>query len=82
MASEELTCQELVELITDYLEGILPDAERVRFEEHLAVCAGCRNYLDQMTRTIEAVGHLNKDDLAPAARDELLELFRNWKYTS
>jgi predicted anti-sigma-YlaC factor YlaD len=79
MTLEEMTCQELVELITDYLEGMLPEAQRLRFEEHLAVCTGCRNYLDQMIRTIDAVGQLTEDDLAPAARDELLELFRNWK---
>jgi predicted anti-sigma-YlaC factor YlaD len=80
MASEELTCQELVELITDYLEDMLPEAERVRFEEHLALCAGCRNYLDQMNRTVDVLGRLTGDDLAPAARDELLELFRAWKH--
>lgn len=80
MTSNELTCQELVELITDYLEGMLPAAERVRFEEHLAVCTGCRNYVDQMRRTIDVLGQLAEDDLTPAARNELLELFRDWKH--
>ena len=80
MASTEMTCRELVELITDYLEGLLCQVERMRFEEHLATCSGCRNYLDQMRRTINTLGRLTEDNLAPVARDELLKLFRNWKY--
>ena len=80
MIADELTCQELVELITDYLEGMLPEVERIRFDEHLAGCTGCRNYLDQMRRTVAALGHLTEDDLPRAARDELLELFRHWKH--
>jgi len=79
MTSDELTCQELVELITDYIEGALSDVDRARFEEHLAGCTGCRNYLDQMRRTIRAVGQLTEEDLVPAARDDLLDLFRSWK---
>jgi predicted anti-sigma-YlaC factor YlaD len=80
MASTELTCRELVELVTNYLEDTLCQVERLRFEEHLATCAGCRNYLDQMRRTVDTLGRLTEDDLAPVARDELLWLFRNWKY--
>jgi predicted anti-sigma-YlaC factor YlaD len=80
MAPEELICRELVELITDYLEGMLSIAERMRFEEHLVTCTGCRNYLGQMRRTVDMLGRLTEDDLALAARDELLELFHNWKY--
>jgi predicted anti-sigma-YlaC factor YlaD len=78
MVLEALTCRELVELITDYLEGQLPETERGRFEQHLAGCAGCRNYLDQMARTIELVGRLTEEHLAPATRDELLGAFRAW----
>ena len=80
MVSTELTCRELVELVTDYLEDMLPQVERMRFEEHLTTCAGCRNYLVQMRRTIDTLGRLTEDDLAPVARDELLQLFRNWKF--
>jgi predicted anti-sigma-YlaC factor YlaD len=80
MASTELTCRELVELVTDYLEDKLTQLERMRFEEHLATCTGCRNYLDQIRRTVDTLGRLTEDDLAPVARDELLKLFRNWKY--
>jgi len=79
MTSEELTCQELVELITDYIEGALSPAERARFDEHLAICTGCRNYLDQMQTTIRTLGQLKESDLEPVARDDLLEVFREWK---
>jgi anti-sigma factor RsiW len=79
METEELSCRELVELVTDYLEDALPPSERARFEAHLAVCQGCRTYLDQMRLTIAAVGRLTEESLPPAAREELLVLFREWK---
>jgi predicted anti-sigma-YlaC factor YlaD len=79
MTTDTLTCQELVELVSDYIEGAMPEAERARFERHLAGCLGCRNYLDQMRRTIYALGKLTEGDIAPAARGELLDLFRDWK---
>ena len=79
MASNELTCQELVELITDYLEAALPNVERVRIEEHLAVCSGCRNYLEQMRQTIHTLGKLPEESIPNSVRDELLTLFRDWK---
>ena len=76
---DELACRELVELVTDYLEGALPPVERARFEEHLADCRHCRAYLDQMRRTIRALGALTEEALDPAARDELLRRFRAWR---
>ena len=75
----ELSCRELVELVTDYLEEVLPPAERVRFEEHLTGCPGCQTYLDQMRQTIGVLGRLTEESLEPAARDELLDLFRSWR---
>ncbi len=75
----EMTCQELVELVSDYLEGALPPSERERFEQHLSVCPGCTRYLAQMRRSIEMMGKLTEASIEPAERDELLELFRNWK---
>jgi anti-sigma factor RsiW len=81
MMTKELTCQELVELVTDFLEGELPDDERMRFEDHLAGCTGCRHYLDQIRVTIATVGRLREDDLAPVVRDDLLAAFRTWKQT-
>jgi anti-sigma factor RsiW len=74
-----LTCQELVEIITDYLEGALPEDERARFEEHLDMCEGCRTYLEQMQLTIEATGRLSEDAIPDPVRDDLLRAFRNWK---
>jgi predicted anti-sigma-YlaC factor YlaD len=77
--NSELTCQELVELVTDYLEGSMSAAERARFDEHLAVCTGCRNYLDQMRKTIRALGQLSEQNISAQARDDLLNVFRGWK---
>ena len=74
-----MTCQELVELVTDYLENALPETQRERFDEHLAVCPGCADYVEQMRLTIRAVGHLEEDSLAPSVRDTLLNVFRDWK---
>ena len=75
----DLTCQELVELVTDYLEGALHSVDRVRFEEHLAGCAGCQAYLEQMRDTIRMLGCVSEESLEPATREQLLDLFRNWK---
>jgi anti-sigma factor RsiW len=78
---EELACQELVEIVSNYLEGALPEADRGRFDAHLEICEGCRRYLDQMRTTIRVVGSLTEDDLDPDARDQLLQLFREWNRT-
>ena len=78
---DELTCQELVEIVSDYLEGALSEADRERFDAHLEICEGCRRYLDQMRTTIRVVGTLTEDNLDPGARDQLLQLFREWNRT-
>jgi anti-sigma factor RsiW len=75
----ELTCQELVELVTDYLEDALAPAERDRFEEHLALCGGCRAYVEQLRDTRRLVGTLTEDHLTARTRDELLAAFRDWR---
>ena len=77
--AEEMSCRELVEIITEYLEGTLPPAERARFEAHLAVCPGCQTYLDQMRQTVRALGRLTEQSIPPQARQELLQVFRHWK---
>ncbi len=79
MSVDGLTCQELVELVTEYLEGALPPTERARFETHLEGCVGCNRYLDQIQRTIRLTGRLTEASLAPQAKDELLKIFRDWK---
>ena len=76
---EQLSCQELVELVTDYAENTLSREDHVRFEEHLGGCNGCRNYIAQMTTTVAAVGRLRPDDLSPEAEQALLDAFRGWK---
>jgi len=77
--TEDLTCQELVELVTEYLEGTMPAEARARFEAHLATCTGCRRYLDQMRRTISLLGRLSEDSIGDEAREALLGAFRHWK---
>jgi predicted anti-sigma-YlaC factor YlaD len=79
MTVEALTCQELVELVTEYLEGVMPTTKRVRFETHLAGCSGCRNYLDQMKQTIHLAGRLTEEMLEPQTKADLLKLFNAWK---
>jgi len=79
ITSTELTCRELVELVTDYLEGALPRRERRRFERHIARCDGCTTYLEQMRVTIAMLGELTEDAVDPQAREELLAAFRDWK---
>jgi anti-sigma factor RsiW len=71
----ELNCQELVELVTDYLEDALPPVEQARFEAHLTECDGCTRYLEQMRFTITAAGRLTEESIEPAARADLLQLF-------
>ncbi len=78
-SSPQLTCQELVELVSDYLEDALPPPERTRFEAHLSFCPGCTRYVEQMRHTVQTMGRLTEDSIDPKARDQLLELFRGWK---
>jgi anti-sigma factor RsiW len=75
-----LTCSELVELITDYVEGALPPADRARFDEHLAICEGCRIYLDHMRLTIRITGRLREESIPPQAKETLLEAFKAFKH--
>ena len=78
----ELTCAELVELVTDYLEDALPPLERERFELHLVICDGCRIYLEQMRQVLRAAGRLEESSLRPEARATLLQAFRGWRRRS
>lgn len=81
MAATELTCRELVEIVTDYLEDALSPRDRRRFEEHLAACEGCANYVEQMRDTIRLAGRLTESSIPVPAREQLLQAFRNWKST-
>ena len=74
----ELACQELVELVTDYLEGTLPASEVARVDAHLRTCPHCRVYLEQMRLTVRALGRLPAEAIPTAALDVLAEHFRHW----
>ena len=81
MAIDEraLTCKELVELVTEYMEGTLSPEDKERFEAHVATCSGCAAFLQQMKKTIQAIGNLEDNSLSPQAKENLLRLFQNWK---
>jgi anti-sigma factor RsiW len=76
---EQLSCQELVELVTDYLEGALSAEETDRFEGHIARCTGCAAYLEQIRQTIALTGRLTPESLSAEAERELLHAFRGWR---
>jgi len=75
----ELTCLELVDLVTEYFEGALAVAQRARFEAHLEQCRHCRRYVEQLRRTISTLGELKAEEIPRHVRDELLKTFRGWK---
>jgi anti-sigma factor RsiW len=77
--TKDLTCKELVELVTDYFELALSEGERARFEEHLQQCGRCQAHVGQMQRAARAVRQLPREAIAPAARAELLDIFRLWR---
>lgn len=79
VATSDLTCQEFVALVTDYLEDALDPQTRARFDEHLIDCPDCPVYLRQMREIVGAVGILREDDLSAEARETLLARFRAWK---
>lgn len=74
-----LTCRELTELVTDYLEGRLSLGQRLRFEMHIGMCSHCRAYLRQMKQTVQALGKLPEEAIPPEGLDQLLQRFRDWK---
>lgn len=79
VTDNELLCQQLVETITDYLDGAMSGPEREQFEQHLAGCLKCRAYVSQMQQTIRLAGRLGAEVIPSPAKAELLTLFRNWK---
>jgi anti-sigma factor RsiW len=74
-----LTCQELTELVTDYVEDRLSLMDRLRFRLHVGMCRHCRAYLEQMKQTIRTLGRLPADEIPPDVREELLAQFRDWR---
>jgi anti-sigma factor RsiW len=79
--SDHLSCQQIVELVTDYLEGALPPDTASLFEEHLNFCDGCEVYLDEMRATIAAVGRADvvEEEMPAETRESLLTAFRHWQ---
>jgi hypothetical protein len=77
----DLTCRELVDLVTEYLEGALSVRDRLDFERHLVWCSWCRDYLDQMRASIEITGRPSEEEPPSPLREQLLDAFRDWKST-
>jgi anti-sigma factor RsiW len=78
----EMPCQELVEVITEYLDGALADTDRARFEAHLEECDACQDYVAQFRATIAVTGRIETEELSQQTRDQLLDAFRGWRVRS
>jgi anti-sigma factor RsiW len=74
-----MTCREVVEIVTDYLEGALSAEDRERFDQHLTGCDGCTRYLEQMRETIRLSGMLTEDQVPADQLERLRRAFRDWK---
>jgi anti-sigma factor RsiW len=79
MSLDAMDCNELVELVTSYLDDALDADTKARFESHLGDCDGCENYLQQFRETVRTVGKIRDDDLDPAFRDRLLDAFKDFR---
>lgn len=79
MSYDMITCEQLVELATEYFEDGLEVSDRLRFERHLTVCPPCRGFIGQFRSTVAAAGALPAEPLSPGTRDALLGAFRGWK---
>jgi anti-sigma factor RsiW len=77
-ALQPLSCQALVELVTEYLEGTLSELDQARFEEHIALCPMCQVHLEQLRMTVRELGRIGEQDIDPEVLAELLERFRDW----
>jgi Putative zinc-finger len=76
--TSDLTCRELTELVTVYLERALPGRERIRVEQHLIVCTACSRFVEQMRATIDLTGAVELDELGPESRRALLASLEPW----
>jgi len=77
--TDEIVCRELVELVTPYLEDVLPPDERALVDQHLASCDGCTAYVQQMQHTIKAIGHVSDEAITSKTREDVLAIFRSWR---
>jgi predicted anti-sigma-YlaC factor YlaD len=78
-SAEHVTCQEVVELVSDYLEQALTPDEAALFEQHLNFCEGCVWYVDQLRTTVETLGQIREEDLPEPTRERLMTAFRDWR---
>jgi predicted anti-sigma-YlaC factor YlaD len=78
-SADHLSCQEVVELVTDYLEESLSPEDAVLFEQHLNFCEGCVWYVDQLRTTVEVLGEIREEDIPAETKDRLMGAFRNWR---
>jgi hypothetical protein len=77
--AEHISCQEVVELVTEYLERALSSEEASLFEQHLNFCDGCLVYVEQVRTTVATAGRLHEDEIPAETREQLLAAFRDWK---
>jgi len=75
----DMDCNELVELVTSYIDGSLDPDTRARFDVHLLECDGCANYLQQFRATVDTLGKVDDETLDPSFRDRLMNAFRDWR---
>jgi hypothetical protein len=78
-SAEHISCQEVVELVSDYLEEALTADEAALFEQHLNFCEGCVWYVDQLRTTVETLGQIREEDLPEQTRERLMTAFRDWR---
>jgi anti-sigma factor RsiW len=78
MNADAIVCEQLVELVTDYLDGVLDPVVAARFDAHLLECDGCVSYLEQFRSTISTLGQVEPDRLDDGFRERLLDTFRGW----
>jgi len=78
----ELSCSEIVEIVTDYLEGDLDPPTAAAVQEHLRLCPGCDRYVDQIRETVSTLGSITSDSLSPQAQSDLMEAFRTFERPS
>jgi anti-sigma factor RsiW len=79
MSVQALTCREVIELLSNYIEGALSDHDVRRVDDHLALCDGCATYLEQMRETIRVTGMVTEDQVPEGEKAALLEAFRDWR---
>jgi anti-sigma factor RsiW len=75
----DITCRQAVGLMTDYLDGVLGPDDRALVEAHLGECEYCAEHLRQIRITVAVTGRIREDDLDPAARADLMEVYRRWR---